>query len=67
MVIFKNEVVNLRRSAPELFDRWWIVRHVEVEDDADQMLMFLKPLLSKVAPTGNFVVGTWLAWVRDHA
>ena len=48
------------RISVEVFDRCWRIRRLILEDDAEQMLTFLRPLLDKVTPTGHGVVDSWL-------
>lgn len=51
----------------ELFDRWWLIQRLVLEEDTDQMVTFLRPVLDKVVATGNDAVDHWLNSMHDDA
>jgi len=54
------------RISLELFDRWWTLRLLPGSDNTEGLRQFLARHFNSVKRTGNELVDSWLAWVRDH-
>ena len=55
------------RISAALFDRWWTIRRLEIDDDTERLEPLLVKHLDRVQRTGNEVVDRWLDRTRDHA
>jgi hypothetical protein len=55
------------RLSEGLFDRWWTIRRLLLDDDTESMRPLLREFLPLVDRTGNELVDQWLDWLSDHA
>ena len=55
------------RLSVGLFDRWWTIRRLLLDDDTESMRPLLRQVLPIVDRTGNRLVDQWLDWLRDDA
>jgi hypothetical protein len=50
----------------DLFDRWWTIRRLMLDDSTKMLWPYLANNLDRVKRTGNTLVDAWLAWVKQH-
>jgi hypothetical protein len=48
------------RVSTSVFDRWWSIRRLEVENDTEELVHFLKRVQDKVDPPNDEYVAGWL-------
>jgi hypothetical protein len=52
------------RLSTELFDHWWTIRRLEVDDTAEGLSPLLRQFFHLVDRSENQRVNEWLEWVR---